>query len=72
FSLEAIAAVILGGIPFTGGRGTVVGAALGALLVGIINDLIVLIGLPALYEYVFVAVVLVAAGLQARGGALTK
>ncbi|MDQ2897507.1 MAG: ABC transporter permease [Actinomycetota bacterium] len=72
FSLEAIAAVILGGIPFTGGRGTVVGAALGALLVGIINDLIVLIGLPALYEYVFVAVVLIAAGLQARGGALTK
>jgi ribose/xylose/arabinose/galactoside ABC-type transport system permease subunit len=72
YSLEAIAAVILGGIPFTGGRGTVVGAALGALLVGVINDLIVLIGLPALYEYVFVAVVLVAAGLQARGGALTK
>jgi len=72
WSLQAIAAVILGGIPFTGGRGTVVGAALGALLIGAINDLIVLLGLPALYEYVFVAVVLVAAGLQARGGPLTK
>jgi ribose/xylose/arabinose/galactoside ABC-type transport system permease subunit len=72
YSLEAIAAVILGGIPFTGGRGTVVGAALGALLIGVINDLIVLLGLPALYEYIFVAVVLVVAGLQARGGPLTK
>lgn len=72
WSLQAIAAVILGGVPFTGGRGTVVGAALGALLIGVINDLIVLLGLPALYEYVFVAVVLVAAGLQARGGPLTK
>jgi ribose/xylose/arabinose/galactoside ABC-type transport system permease subunit len=72
YSLQAIAAVILGGIPFTGGRGTVVGAALGALLIGVINDLIVLLGLPALYEYVFVAVVLVVAGLQARGGPLVK
>jgi ribose/xylose/arabinose/galactoside ABC-type transport system permease subunit len=66
YSLQAIAAVILGGIPFTGGRGTVVGAALGALLIGVINDLIVL------YEYIFVAVVLVVAGLQARGGPLVK
>lgn len=72
YSLEAIAAVILGGIPFTGGRGTIVGAALGALLIGIINDVIVLLGLPALYEYIFVAVVLVVAGLQARTGLLTK
>jgi ribose/xylose/arabinose/galactoside ABC-type transport system permease subunit len=72
YSLQAIAAVILGGIPFTGGRGTVVGAALGALLIGVINDLIVLFGLPALYEYIFVAVVLLAAGLQARGGPLVK
>ncbi len=72
YSLEAIAAVILGGIPFTGGRGTIVGAALGALLIGVINDVIVLLGLPSLYEYVFVAVVLVVAGLQARGGESVK
>lgn len=71
-SLEAIAAVILGGIPFTGGRGTIVGAALGALLIGIINDLIVLLGLPSLWEYIFVALVLVVAGLQARGNLLQK
>lgn len=72
YSLEAIAAVILGGIPFTGGRGSVVGAAIGALILGIINDLIVLVGLPALYEYIFVAVVLVVAGLQARASWLVK
>jgi len=65
-SLRAIAGVILGGIPFSGGRGTIVGAALGVLVIGVINDVIVLIGLPALYEYIFVAVILVLAGLQAR------
>ena len=72
YSLEAIAAVILGGVPFTGGRGTIVGAAIGALVIGVINDVIVLIGLPALYEYIFVACILILAGLQARGAAAAK
>ncbi len=65
-SLEAIAGVILGGIPFSGGRGTIVGAALGVLVIGVINDVIVLIGLPSMYEYIFVAAILILAGLQAR------
>ncbi len=72
YSLQAIAGVILGGIPFTGGRGSVVGAALGALIIGLIDDMIVLLGLPALYEYIFVAVILVVAGLQARGKGFVK
>jgi ribose transport system permease protein len=72
YSLQAIAAVILGGIPFSGGRGSLVGAALGALIIGIINDIIVLVGLPSLYEYIFVASILVIAGLQARGGEFVK
>jgi ribose/xylose/arabinose/galactoside ABC-type transport system permease subunit len=65
-SLQAIAGVILGGIPFTGGRGTLVGAALGVLVIGVINDIIVLVGLPAMYDYIFVAAILILAGLQAR------
>jgi ribose/xylose/arabinose/galactoside ABC-type transport system permease subunit len=72
YSLQAIAGVILGGIPFTGGRGTIVGAAIGALIIGLIDDLIVLLGLPALYEFIFVAVVLVIAGLQTRGKGFVK
>lgn len=74
YSLQAIAAAILGGIPFSGGRGTIVGAAIGALIIGLINDIIVLVGLPSLYEYIFVAVILVIAGLQARAarGAVVK
>lgn len=72
YSLQAIAGVILGGIPFTGGRGTILGAAIGALIIGLIDDLIVLLGLPALYEYIFVAIVLVIAGLQTRGKGFVK
>jgi len=65
-SLSAIAGVILGGIPFTGGRGSIAGAALGVLVIGVINDVIVLLGLPSLYQYIFVACILILAGLQAR------
>lgn len=72
FSLQAIAGVILGGVPFTGGRGTMVGAAIGALIIGLIDDLIVLLGMPALYEYIIVAVILVIAGLQARSKGFVK
>ena len=35
-----------GGIPFTGGRGTVAGAALGAIIIGVINDLTGMPGVP--------------------------
>ena len=41
-------------------------------LFGLIDDMIVLLGLPALYEYIFVAVILVVAGLQARGKGFVK
>jgi ribose/xylose/arabinose/galactoside ABC-type transport system permease subunit len=72
YSLQAIAAVILGGIPFTGGRGTVVGAAVGAVIIGVIVDLIVLVGAPVLWDYIIVAIILIIAGLQARGGPFVK
>ena len=72
YSLQAIAAVILGGIPFSGGRGSVVGAAIGAFIIGLIDDLIVLLGLPSLYEYIFVAIILLIAGFQARARGVVK
>ena len=50
----------------------IIGAAIGALIIGVIADLIVLLGLQALYTYIFVAIILVIAGLQARGGPFVK
>jgi ribose/xylose/arabinose/galactoside ABC-type transport system permease subunit len=47
-------------------------SALGAIIIGVINDLIEMLGIPALYEYIFAAAVLVIAGLQARGGQVVK
>jgi ribose transport system permease protein len=42
--LDVIAAVILGGVHLFGGRGTVVGAIIGSLIIGVINNGLVLIG----------------------------
>jgi ribose transport system permease protein len=44
FELDAIAAVIIGGTPMTGGRGTVWGTIIGAIILGIINNMLNMLG----------------------------
>jgi ribose transport system permease protein len=44
FELDAIAAVIIGGTPLTGGRGTVWGTVMGAVILGIINNMLNMLG----------------------------
>lgn len=43
----AIAAVVIGGTPITGGRGTVAGAILGALVITVLQNGLSLLGLPS-------------------------
>ena len=43
--LSVIAAVILGGTSLFGGRATVIGALLGSLMIGLINNGLTLVGL---------------------------
>ena len=71
-SLQAVAAVVLGGIPFIGGFGTVIGVVIGSFIIAMISDLIVLLGISPFYSYVATAVVLVLAGLQVRRGTFAK
>ncbi|NSW75434.1 MAG: ABC transporter permease [Candidatus Atribacteria bacterium] len=72
FSLQAVAAVVLGGIPFIGGFGTVIGVVIGSFIIAMISDLIVLLGVSPLYSYIVTAVVLVVAGLQVQKGKFVK
>jgi ribose transport system permease protein len=44
FELDAIAAVIIGGTPLAGGRGTVWGTVMGAVILGIINNMLNMLG----------------------------
>ena len=51
-SLQSITAVLLGGCALSGGRGSVAGTMLGVLLLGVLNNGLVLLNIPAFYQYV--------------------
>lgn len=57
--LDVIAAVILGGAAITGGRGTVVGTALGVLLIQLINKALILTGIPVEWQKLVVGLILI-------------
>jgi simple sugar transport system permease protein len=60
--LDVIAAVILGGARITGGSGSVVGTLLGVLLVTLINNVLILAGVPSTWQKVIVGLFIVVAG----------
>ena len=53
-ALEAIVAAVLGGASVTGGRASIVGTALGVILVRVLQNGFVLLGLPSLWEQVLI------------------
>lgn len=65
-ALAAIAGAVIGGTSLFGGRISVWGAALGAMLAVILQDGLVVVGLPSFYQLIAVGVVLIAA-VSVRG-----
>ena len=61
YELDAIAAVVIGGTSLMGGRGTVAGTLAGALLLGILNNILALNNVDANVQLLIKALVIVAA-----------
>jgi len=61
FNVNSIAAAIVGGTTFSGGRGNVLGTAAGAILLSILLDLVVVAGIPINWQLAVQGAVLVAA-----------
>ncbi|GGO63419.1 sugar ABC transporter permease [Microbacterium nanhaiense] len=61
YELTAIAAVVIGGAALTGGRGNVRGTLLGAFVIGFLSDGLVIIGVSAYWQMVFMGAVIVVA-----------
>lgn len=59
--LEAITAAILGGCALAGGKGTIVGAMLGVLIIGVLNNGMILTSVPTFYQLLAKGTLLVAA-----------
>ncbi len=66
FELDAIAAVVLGGTSFSGGIGGLGGTLLGTLIIGVLNNGLNLLNIPALWEQVVKGVVIALALLINR------
>lgn len=63
FELNAIAAVIIGGTSLAGGRGSVIGTLMGAFIIGVLANGLILLGLSDFMRQMITGVVLIMAVL---------
>jgi fructose transport system permease protein len=60
-NLDAITAVVLGGTSLFGGRGTVIGTLIGALIVGVLRNGLVLTGVQSIYQVLITGILVILA-----------
>lgn len=72
YELEVIAAAVVGGASLSGGRGTALGAVLGALIIRLIVDSIVILDLDQNYSQIIVGSVIVLAAWLDRAQAVWR
>lgn len=60
-NLDAITAVVLGGTSLFGGRGTVIGTLIGAVIVGVFRNGLTLIGVEVIYQYLVTGILVILA-----------
>lgn len=61
YELDAIAAAIIGGTSFTGGKGSVIGTLFGALIIGVLNNGLTIMGVSYYWQQVVKGVVIIIA-----------
>ena len=66
YELDAIAAVIVGGTSMAGGRGSIAGSVIGMLIIGVMNNLLNLVGVPAFLREAFKGAIVIFAVLLQR------
>jgi L-arabinose transport system permease protein len=64
--LEVITAAVLGGCALTGGKGTIVGGLLGVLIIGVLDNGLILTSVPTFYQMVAKGLLLIAAVIIAE------
>ncbi len=68
YELDAIAAVVIGGTSLSGGRGTIWGTVLGAIIIGVLNNGLVLLDVSPFWQQVVKGIVILLAVLIDKKG----
>lgn len=75
YELDAIAAVILGGTSFVGGVGSIVGTLIGALIIAVLANGLILTGVSDVWQFIIKGLVIIGAvaldRYRSKGGART-
>jgi ribose/xylose/arabinose/galactoside ABC-type transport system permease subunit len=66
YELTIIASVVIGGASLAGGAGSAFGVVLGAFLIALVNNALVLLTVPTYWQQTFIGAVIVAAALLDR------
>ncbi|MGY5884577.1 ABC transporter permease subunit [Modestobacter lacusdianchii] len=61
YELDAIAAVVLGGTSLAGGRGRIFGTLVGAVIIGVLSNGLILLDVPFFYQLIIKGVVIIIA-----------
>jgi len=70
--LRAIAAVVIGGVPLTGGKGTALGTFLGVVLMGLISNVLNLLTISAYYQEVAIGLIIAIAVVVSNIGGMRR
>ena len=66
YELDAIAAVILGGTSFVGGIGTIWGTLIGALIIAVLTNGLILLGVSDIWQFIIKGLVIIGAVMLDR------
>jgi len=72
FALQALAAAIIGGITFEGGRGSLIGAFFGVLLLGILYNAMNIIGISSYLQTIVLGAIIVIATVVSNIGKMRR
>jgi ribose transport system permease protein len=63
YELNVVAAAVIGGVSLQGGRGTIAGAVLGAVIIGVLNNALVMLNVPSYWQQAFIGGIILLAAL---------
>lgn len=70
--LKAIAAVVIGGVPLTGGKGSVLGTFLGVILTGLISNILNILNISAYYQQIVLGIIIIIAVIVSNIGSIRR